>query len=519
MKKLISLFLTAVLIAPCGTVFASAKTPGDANGDGELDNKDVVTLFRFVSGNKSGAVEENCDYNKDGETDNKDVVALFRALSSGIIPDQPDEGELVIWKPGDRTCGYKIVYDKKAENPLTDEANMLAMLIRNYTGTIVSTADSSNVTNKEIILSSASRAETAEMMSGLDEGEYAVRVLPGKADGEGKLLIATTTYGSAYSCAEYLLNTYYSDEKGLCVPYDLDIKGREKEYRLIESGITKKMRDPAVLIEDGVYYVYATGWKCYKNVSGSLDGKWKKLEIEVNIAHPETDGGSHWAPEVHKYNGSYYMFTTYLNSVTNHRGCIILKADSPEGPFNEITDGFITPSGWDAIDGTFYVSPDGQPWMVFVHEWTSMSDGVGSFAAAKLSDDLTHFISEPIELFKANEPGWARSGVTDGCFMYTAENGDLLMIWSNFDAFGYAVGVAKSSNGRLDGEWIHEKDLLYSKCITNVYDGGHAMIFKDTDGQTYIVFHSPNTATDDRKEVPVFLAVEYKDGKLIRSEK
>ena len=86
MKRFISLIL-AVIIASAmltGAGAAAAGIPGDTNGDGEIDNKDVVVLFRYVSGNKSGAVEENCDYNGDGETDNKDVVALFRAVSEGL---------------------------------------------------------------------------------------------------------------------------------------------------------------------------------------------------------------------------------------------------------------------------------------------------------------------------------------------------------------------------------------------------------------------------------------------------
>ncbi len=44
--------------------------------------------------------------------------------------------------------------------------------------------------------------------------------------------------------------------------------------------------------------------------------------------------------------------------------------------------------------------------------------------------------------------------------------------------------------------------------------GGHAMVFTDTDGQMYIAFHSPDTATDDRREIPVFLKIEEKDGTL-----
>ncbi len=425
--------------------------------------------------------------------------------------------ELVIWKKGEKRCNFVISYDKNAEEPLTAEADMFAAMIQSYTGAGIKTADASKSNKKEIVLSSSKRKETADMMKELSLGEYAVRAEKGDGEGEGRLYIAITTYNSAYSCAEYLLENHYDAENGFSVPADLEYKGVENNYRLIESTIKKKLRDPFVLLEDGVYYAYGTGWKLFKNESGKLSGSWKKTDIEVTLAHPDTDGGSHWAPEVHKYNGAYYMFTTYYNSKTSHRGCIILRADNPEGPFAEITDGHITPASWDCIDGTFYVDPDGQPWMVFVHEWTSMKDGVGSFAAAKLSDDLTHFISEPIELFKANEPKWAKSGVTDGCFMYTTKDGELLMIWSNFDAFGYSVAVARSSDGRLDGEWTHENELLYSKCLTNKDDGGHGMIFTDTDGQMYLCFHSPNTEREDQKERPVFLAVEEKDGRIVRS--
>ena len=54
---------------------------GDVNGDGLVDNKDVVTLFRYVSGSGKLANPDAADINGDGEINNKDVVALFRAVS------------------------------------------------------------------------------------------------------------------------------------------------------------------------------------------------------------------------------------------------------------------------------------------------------------------------------------------------------------------------------------------------------------------------------------------------------
>ncbi len=56
---------------------------GDVNGDGAVNNKDVVTLFRAVSGNVPDEfVKEAADVNDDGEINNKDVVQLFRNVSS-----------------------------------------------------------------------------------------------------------------------------------------------------------------------------------------------------------------------------------------------------------------------------------------------------------------------------------------------------------------------------------------------------------------------------------------------------
>lgn len=278
------------------------------------------------------------------------------------------------------------------------------------------------------------------------------------------------------------------------------------------------LRDPCILAENGVYYAYGTGWLCYKNTSGDLGGAWELVGTVASVADTADDDGSHWAPEVHKYGGAYYMFTTYKSKSTGHRGCAIFRSESPEGPFRQITDGHITPHDWDAIDGTFYIDPEGQPWMVFVHEWTCRPNGIGSFAAARLSDDLTTFISEPIELFYANEAVWATAGVTDGCWMYTTAEGELLMIWSNFAADGYSVGIAHSSNGRLDGKWTQETERLYGKSQGWQYDGGHAMTFVGFDGKLYLSFHSPNTPSGDRQERPCFMAIREENGTLVRDE-
>ena len=56
--------------------------PGDCSGDGAVDNKDVVILFRYVSGDEKEENESVYDFNNDGEVNNKDVVELFRFVST-----------------------------------------------------------------------------------------------------------------------------------------------------------------------------------------------------------------------------------------------------------------------------------------------------------------------------------------------------------------------------------------------------------------------------------------------------
>ena len=281
---------------------------------------------------------------------------------------------------------------------------------------------------------------------------------------------------------------------------------------IIESSIDR-LRDPCILYEGGVYYAYGTGWVCYRNASGSLAGEWESLGVVVEV--PPHAVRDHWAPEVHRCRGKYYMFTTYYSDAANHRGCAIFVSETPEGPFVLHSDGHVTPADWDSIDGTFYVDPEGQPWMIFVHEWTSTDDGIGRMAAAKLSDDLTRLVTEPVELFRADDAPWANSRVTDGCWMYRTADGQLLMLWSNFNSDGYCVGIARSPSGRVEGPWLHDRDPLCSKAQLGTYDGGHGMLFTDADGQLRLSIHSPNGAVGDRREKPIFLPVREENGTIV----
>ena len=100
--------------------------------------------------------------------------------------------------------------------------------------------------------------------------------------------------------------------------------------------------------------------------------------------------------------------------------------------------------------------------------------------------------------------------------MYTTKENELLMTWSNFDSKGhYCVAIAKSDNGKVNGNWIQRDTLLFSKEMGDGYDGGHGMIFKDTDGKLYICLHSPNVPNDKTRERTVLLPITEENGTLV----
>ncbi len=218
---------------------------------------------------------------------------------------------------------------------------------------------------------------------------------------------------------------------------------------------------------------------------------------------PSPDFWSHteyWAPEVHVYEGAFYMFATFV-APGRKRGTQVLRAERPEGPYEPWSDGPLTPRHWECLDGTLLVE-DGEPWLVFCHEWKDLVDG--EMVAVRLTPDLRGTVGEPERLFAASEAPWVRvfehpsvpdgqePYITDGPWMHRTADGVLLMLWSSCGAEGYALSVATSESGRLAGPWRQEAEPLYPR------DGGHGMLFRAFDGTLYLTLHQPNDTPNER---------------------
>lgn len=214
-----------------------------------------------------------------------------------------------------------------------------------------------------------------------------------------------------------------------------------------------------------------------------------------------------WAPEGHYWKGKYYAVSSF-RAKGGYRGCQFLVADTPRGPFVPMVNKPATTADWHCLDGTLYEDKNGDPWMVFCHEWQQVQDG--QMAAIRMKDDLSDSIGDPIILFRASEApwkftdpihcwdytepqpaiGWGR--ITDGPWLHRMQNGKLVMVWSSFSETGYTIGQCYSASGDIQGPWTQEPEPIFS------LDGGHPMMFRTFEGKLLLAAHSPNISGKER---------------------
>ena len=268
------------------------------------------------------------------------------------------------------------------------------------------------------------------------------------------------------------------------------------------------IRDPFILADDGVYYLYGTriGENGVPRPCVGLDVYTSRDLVQWSepvecFTRPDDFWADldFFAPEVHKYKGEYYMFVSF-KSTSRRMGSQILKADSPMGKFLPFTDGPFTPEDRTCFDATLYVE-NGVPYSAFCQSWTQLGDG--AMCSVRLSDDLSKAVSEVKTMFTAGQADWKFSVtggpfgdegnyITDGPFIRRNKSGKLVMTWSSFtDHCAYVVANAVSQSGTMEGPWVVGDPIFKN-------DGGHGMMFEGFDGKLYLVFHTPNVCPRER---------------------
>lgn len=193
------------------------------------------------------------------------------------------------------------------------------------------------------------------------------------------------------------------------------------------------IRDPFVVADraSGLYHLYAMNVPTVSGVAGvgtmlyrSADLQhWTSPDVVFRLTPDVWGTHGAWAPEVHRWQGRWYLFTTLhdpdkplavppsgaygipVQTPQFQRGTVIAVSDSLLGPFTVIDPTKpVAPASFMTLDGTLFEDPQGRPWMVYAHEWVQKIDG--TMEAVRLKPDLSGAAGAPIHLFKGSDAGW-----------------------------------------------------------------------------------------------------------------
>ena len=264
-----------------------------------------------------------------------------------------------------------------------------------------------------------------------------------------------------------------------------------------------RIRDPFILYENGVYYMYATSGERTLSYYRSTDlESWEEGGVVFEIPKDFWAYKDVWAAEVHPYKGKYYLFVSLLGK-NGLRGTQIALSDKPDGEFIPLVDRAVTPLDQSCIDGTLFLC-DGKPYILYSRDWphhyVEEKDGyVGEIWCAELAEDLTAIKGEPKRLFASDEAPisratpdhttWEGKAVkrygSDAPFVQRLSNGTLYLTWSPYLDDHYVVLGAISRSGDIYGPWEHLDTPLFED------NGGHAMFFDDASGRRLMCIHAP----------------------------
>ena len=176
-----------------------------------------------------------------------------------------------------------------------------------------------------------------------------------------------------------------------------------------------RIRDPFIHADAATktYYMYAAMDHGVGVYTSKDLAQWTPMQRVLTLPQ-EPALKAVWAPEMHAYQGKFYLFATLTYQRTlpiakplqrdnwpemHIRGTHVFRSDSPLGPFEPLKQGSHTPAEWMALDGTLFVE-EGKPYMVFCHEWVQVVDG--TMDVVQLTDDLSGVVGQPQLLFRAS---------------------------------------------------------------------------------------------------------------------
>lgn len=288
--------------------------------------------------------------------------------------------------------------------------------------------------------------------------------------------------------------------------------------------------DPFILrASDGRYYLYCT----------SEDGSGFPVRSSEDLIHWTEHGlalrakdgrwanDTFWAPECYELDGKYVLLYSG-NWKENPTGALenyrigVAVADTPLGPFAEVSDRPIFDPGYPIIDANLY-QEDGRYYLYYSRCCYEHSvDGLEEswIYGVELKPDLSGVIGEPALLLRPEQPWEGRSAAAtgrrwnEGSFLMKAGDRYLMTYSGNF--FGgpdYAVGYAVGETPL--GPFVKAEENPILERYGDVTGTGHSCMLHSPEGELLICYHGRTEKTGQDRVGFISPAEITPEGRLI----
>lgn len=262
---------------------------------------------------------------------------------------------------------------------------------------------------------------------------------------------------------------------------DFEVKNYTEEYYEATycNPVYVNAPDPYILFDDGIYYLYATT----DSNSGFRVSQSSDLANWENKGYCARKGDifgetCFWAPEVYKYNGSYYL----LYSTDEHIALAV--SDSPCGPFRKTADSYLFEEK--CIDGHILFDDDGSIYLYRAY-WGKTGEEIWG---CRLDGNLAPIAGTDTQLTSC---GSGEYGVNEGPYMLK-HNGKYYLTYSvdGYTSKNYRVMLSASDSplGKFES-----RGAILERAGGIVGTGHHSFAYSPDGSELFIVYHCHYSAT------------------------
>lgn len=293
------------------------------------------------------------------------------------------------------------------------------------------------------------------------------------------------------------------------------------------------VHDPVMAYEDGVYYMFTTGFgigmmssadlKTWKPEKAPLDPipEWAKTPVPAYKGHT-------WAPDIIKVGDKWYLYyscSTFGKNISAI-GVATNKTLNPQSPDYKWEDlGMVIKSepgvnDWNAIDPNVIIDGDGNPWLNFGSFW----DGI---QLVRLDKDMKTPVGEMKTIARRFRPEEvehsqpiANDNAIEAPFIIKKDGYYYLFASHDYCCKGlnsnYKVAVGRSKN--VEGPYLDKdgKDMAYGGgtlliAETDAYSGvGHCSVY-NFDGKWRFAAHGYDKSKNGASKL-VVRDIRWEDG-------